>query len=210
MRVAGPQFSRIAVVVLALACAGRPGELPSGFDIASEFAKVTSAQAELSTTRENLDSAQTGTPGPDVVPGSADVRLRQAQAAFDSAYARSQKVLARFLNVALNEAPGRPETRQALDFYARDAVSNGRYAFEHGGDRTAVIKALADAKRAYLALGLGVPCQLASAMEELRRTPPPIAQALATPSAAGVGGPASSHRRRDRHPAGPNRSQTPL
>jgi len=192
MRAADRHFALMAVALLALACASRSDDLPSGFDIVSEFAKVTSAEAELSTARERLDSAQTGPPGSDVAQGSAEVRLKGAQAAFDAAYARNQRVLAGFLNVALNEAPDRSETKDALDLYARDAVSNGRYTAEHGGDRAAPLKALADVERAYRALGLGVPREVASEMEDLHHNPIPTPPIGAHPPNATAGGPTGS------------------
>jgi len=207
-RVADRHFALIAVAVLAFACAGRPGDSPSGFDIASEFAKVTSAQTALSTARERLDSARTGTPGLALGQGLAETRLKEAQADFDAAYARNQRVLARFLNVALNQAPGRPETKEALDFYARDAVSNGVYTLAHGGDRAAALKALADVERAYRALGLGVPREAASAIEDLRRSPTPTPLAGANPPLATAASPAGSRRQKGRHPASLDSSKT--
>ena len=207
MRIPGARLALTAAAALAVACGGRSEDSPSGFDVASEFARVASAADELATARHRLDSARTVPPGPDAASRPAGAPLREAQAAFDATYARTQKVLARFLTIALNEAPARPETRNALDLYAREAVSNGRYTLEHGGDRAAALKGLEDAERAYRVLGLVLPREAASTMEELRRTPAPAAGA--GPAATAAPYPAGAGRRQGRHTAPLHRPRTP-
>lgn len=203
------QFFCIAAAVPFLACVGGTGDSRSGIDVAAEFATVTAAEAELAAAREGLTRARAAKPGSEVARGPAESRLREAQATFDAAYCRSQKVLSRFLNAALNEAPRRFETKEALDLYAKEAASNGRYVLEHDGDRTAALDALSNVERAYRTLGLDLPREAASAMDELRRTPPRTPSPIASPPDAAPAVQAGFTRQRDRHRAAPERTRRP-
>ena len=116
-------------------------------------------------------------------------------------------MLSRFLNVALNEAPRRFETKEALDLYAKVAASNGRYVLEHDGDRTAALDALSSVEHAYRTLGLELPREAASAMDELRRTPPRTTSPIASPPDAAPAVQAGFTRQRDRHRAAPERTR---
>ncbi len=171
-----------SAAALAAACGRAPSESPSGFDVAAEFAKVTAARATAAAARGRLAA----TP----VPGGGD-----AHAEFDAAYARSQRLLARFLTVALNEAPGRPETKAALDLYAGDAVANANYAFEHDGNRTAALADLARARRAYEALGVAAPPAVAAAIDRLGREPRPTPTVSPAPAPGAGARPSRRHRR---------------
>ncbi len=169
-----------------LACGGDPAARRPGLDVAAEFATVTAARGELASARARLERAgAAGATGPE---------LRDAQAAFDAAYGRSQRALARFLTIAVNQAPGRPETRAALDLYAGDAVANARYLVDHDGDRVRARADLARALRAYAILGLPPPQRVAAAVEELDRAPRPTPTPAAGPAPGGAGTAAGGHR----------------
>jgi hypothetical protein len=176
------------LLVLATACGGRPEPASGRFDAAAEFAKVTAAHAQFAAARDRLERAQA--PGPPGTSGGTALS-REAAAAYDAAFTRDQLALAAFLNQALNVAPDRPETREALGWYADAAVANARYLLDRGGDARQALEPLTAAARAYGALGLPVPARLAAAEQEARRPPAPAA----TPTTAA---PAPRPRRRRR------------
>lgn len=164
-------LAAIVSAALVLACGGGSETAAPRFDVGAEYAKVIAARSRLTSASKELDRAQAGPSG---AAPAADVRatdLTEARTAFDTAYAQNQRVLARFLSMALNVAPERPETKEALDSFARDAVVNARYVLDRGADRTQILEALVRADRAYHVLGLGVPHDLAATLEEARRTP---------------------------------------
>jgi len=188
------------LATVALACGPGSGTSASRFDVAAEFTRVTAARTELSSARDRLARATASAPGA----GPAGEReLSDARAAFDAAYDNGQRVLARFLTVALNQAPERPETRAALDLYAADAVANARYVLDHDGNRDAALADLQGAGRAYAALGLAAPAQLAAAIDLLASAPRPTPSASTLPVAgrgrgAGRSGRAGSRTSRSR------------
>lgn len=162
------------MLVLAAACGGRPEPAPVRFDAAAEFAKVAAVHARFASARDRLERAQSQAPGPSGSPGDAAL-VREAAAAYDAAFARDQLVLAAFLNQALNLAPKRPETREALALYADAAVANARFLLDRGGDARQALEPLTAAERAYNALGVPVPARLTAAAAEARRPPTPAA-----------------------------------
>ncbi len=166
-------------MVIVAACGRRPDAGPAPFDVAAEFAKVTAAHAAFAAARGRLDRA--GSPPP-AGNGGADTgeRVRQAQAAYDAAYANEQRVLAGFLNQALNLGPARPETRQALAMYGDAAVANAAYLARNGGDGRQARPALAAADRAYRALGIPPPAALTTALAAADRPPAPTPTPTAT------------------------------
>ncbi len=153
------------------ACGGRSDGVPAGFDVATEFARVRAAQGDLTAARERLDRARAEAAAGPAAAARGTASALDAQAAFDRAYARQQRALAVFLNRALNAAPGRPETRAALALYADSAVANARFLLERGGDRAQAIRILDPPQRAYRALGLQPPPELAATLDEARRAP---------------------------------------
>ncbi len=176
------------MLVLAVACGSRSEPASARFDAAAEFAKVAVVHAKFASARERLESAQA--PVPSGSPGGAAL-AREAAAAYDAAFTRDQLALAAFLNQALNLAPDRPETREALGLYAEAAVANARYLLDRGGDVRQALEPLIAAERAYSTLGVPVPAHLAATLAEARRPPAPTA----TPTAAA---PAPRPRRRHR------------
>ena len=154
-----------------VACGGRPERIPADFDLAGEYAKVRAAHANQSAARETLDRVMAGAPTGPAAGGVIPASVRDAQAAFDRAYAREQRALAVFLNRALNAAPGRPETRAALALYAESAVANARFLLDRGGDRARAVEILEAAQRAYRAIGLPLPTDLTATLDEARRAP---------------------------------------
>ncbi len=182
------------MVALLAACGGSENAA-SRFDVRAEYARVSAARARLEAAHARLDRALGVPPGPDGSAGGSAGDVAAARAAYDEAYAANQRALARFLSIALNVAPARPETRQALDAFARDAVANARDVLDRGAERGAVTTALLRAERAYRALGLAVPPGLSASLEELRRTPSVQPTPSPSPTAAG---PARPSRRRPR------------
>lgn len=175
--------------MLATACGGRPEPASGRFDAAAEFAKVMAVHAQFASARDRLECAQA--PGPPGSPGETALS-REAAAAYDAAFTRDQLALAAFLNQALNLAPDRPETREALGLYADAAVANARYLLDRGGDARQALEPLTAAERAYGVLGVPVPARLAAAAAEARRPPAPAA----TPTtAAPTPRPRRRHRR---------------
>jgi len=171
----------LASATAALTCCGGSGNDSPAFDVSAAYARVTVARARLASARERLDRIQADLSAR--VQGSQTVasELREARAAFDAAYSDNQRTLAGFLSTALNEAPDRPETRQALDAFAADAVANARLALERGADLGQTTEALTRAERAYGALGLPVAADLAAALREIRRTARVRPTAASTP-----------------------------
>ncbi len=174
------------MLVLAAACGSRPEPASARFDAAAEFAKVTAVHARFAAARDRLERAQA--PGPSGPPGG-DALVRDAAAGYDAAFTRDQLVLAAFLNQALNLAPERPETREALGLYADAAIANARFLLDRGGDARQALEPLTAAERAYNALGVPVPARLAAAAAEARRPPAPAATPTRAPR------PSRRHRR---------------
>jgi len=143
----------------------------------SEFARVKAARAELVAARQALDRARHAS---DTTSSGQDA-LRRAQEAYDAAFMRDQKTLSAFLNVALNDRPDSPETREALALYARSAVEGARYLLREAEDGRPAVQVLEPVERSYRVLGLDVPGDLATTLAEARRfqgkppTPPPTA-----------------------------------
>jgi hypothetical protein len=164
-------------LVFVLGCGAKPPNDGRTPEAQAGFARVKEARAELVAARQVLDRARAVTRG--AVPDAGV--LRQAQAAFEAAYTRDQKLLAAFLNVALNDSPDSPETRDALALYAQSAVENARFFLHQARDGHKAVQALEPAERCYLALGLPIPLDVATTLAEARGfqgsppTPPPTA-----------------------------------
>ncbi|MDD5562629.1 MAG: hypothetical protein PHQ91_02835 [Thermoanaerobaculaceae bacterium] len=175
------------VLVLAAACGGRPEPASARFDAGAEFVKVTAAHAQYVTARDRMERARASAPG--VAPPAA---AREAEAAYEVAYTHDQLVLATFLNQALNLAPDRSETRQALAMYAGAAAANARHLQERGGDARQALEPLTAAARAYRTLGIPIPADLAAALALAGRPPAPAS----TPAAAAPAPRPARHRHR--------------
>jgi hypothetical protein len=160
----------LASAAAALTCCGGSGNVSPTFDVSAGYARVTAARARFASARERLDRIQADLSARPQGSQTIGPELREARAAFDAAYSDNQRTLAGFLSTALNEAPDRPETRQALDAFAADAVANARLALERGADLGPTTEALARAERAYGVLGLPVAADLVAALREVRRT----------------------------------------
>ena len=178
-------------MVIIAACGCRPDAGPAPFDVAAEFAKVTEAHTAFAAARGRLERAGSPAPAGNGVADTGD-RAHEALSAYDAAYANEQRVLTAFLNQALNVAPARPETRQALAMYADAAVANAGYLARNGGDDRQARPALAAADRAYRALGIPPPATLTAALATADRPPAPTPTPTAT---APRRRPARRHRR---------------
>jgi hypothetical protein len=152
-----------SVLVLALGCGRQTRRTGYGSQAIAGFARVKAARAEGVAAREALDRIRA-----EAREGRADA-VRRAQSAFNAAYTREQKVLAAFLTVVLNEAPGTPETREALGLYADAAVANARILLDRGGEARRAVEVLEGADRLFRALNLPVPSDLAATLVEARR-----------------------------------------
>jgi len=177
---------------VAIAGCGGSGNVAPAFDAAAGYAGVTAARARLAAAHERLDRAQAAASARASGDPAVPPELRDAQAAYDQAYTLNQRVLAAFLTTALNEAPKRPETRLALDAFAADAVANARLAVDLGADLDRPAEALGRAERAYGALGLPVPAELAAAGRELRQAA--VRAAAATTPTTSRPSPPDRHR----------------
>jgi hypothetical protein len=159
-------FCRAALLALlagALACGDRPSARGQAAD--SDFALVKAARSDFLAASEVLSRARvegrSGSVGADA--------LSRAQAAYDAAYAKDQKILAAFLTVALNERPFDPQTLEALGFYADAAAANARVILARSGDGQRALQSLEGAERPYRALSLPLPQDLEAAIQEARR-----------------------------------------
>jgi hypothetical protein len=161
-----------AVVVLALAHAGcvrRADRRGTGFDPSASFARVLGARNACEAARQRLASPTD--------PAHADA----ARFGFEDAFRRYQSELARFLTLALNEAPRAPETRRALDLYARAAIEVAEQTITHDGDREAALRGLEDAQRYFEAVALQPPPELLATIAKVRSGPRPPARGIGPP-----------------------------
>ncbi len=169
-------------LVFGLACGAKPPSDGRTPEAQAGFARVKAARADLVAARQALDRTHA-----EIAGGAGDASvLRQAQAAFETAYTRDQKLLAAFLNVALNDSPDSPETREALALYAESAVENARFFLHQARDGHKAVQALEPAERCYRVLGLPVPGDLAATLAEARgfQASPPTPPPTAAPRAA--------------------------
>ncbi|MGE5234773.1 MAG: hypothetical protein ACM3O7_00305 [Acidobacteriota bacterium] len=153
----GAAAAVLIVAVSAVVGCHRPAPTTSaGAERAAAFARVEEAREAFEEARNRLGS-RTGT--------ATDEASR---AAFDAAFTRYQSELARFLTTALNLFPDAPETRSGVELYARSAVEIADQALARGGDLSAALQALADARRNFDVVGTSPPAELGAAIERVR------------------------------------------
>lgn len=169
-------FVPVLVMATALgACSGGKNGSKSKFDAAGELAKVKQARAELNTTREKLaavksqvaelkDSAKL-TDDQKAKLAELEGQLKTLQSGYDDAFASDQTALANFLNVALNEMPQAPETREALRLYADEAIRNAQDFIDQAGNYGKALDLLQTSKGYFDAVNLPVPDDLAKAID---------------------------------------------
>lgn len=86
----------------------------------------------------------------------ATASIEELAAAQDSLFEEVQAGLAEFLNVGLNEFPDAPETKQALDLYAHEAILVAEDMVIKAGDYSKAMDHLQNAAMLYEQVGLEV------------------------------------------------------
>ncbi len=158
----------IALAALALAGCGRSRTASrSGFDPQEAFQAVLELKDAADAARFDLAE--------DVAPAEPG-RLDHARSSRETAEQAYRESLVRFLNTALNESPQSPETRRALELYAREAESTLEESKRLGGDPHGVLEALTATAKACKEAGVEEPPALRSALGKAR------AAAVPTPS----------------------------
>ena len=130
-----------------------------------QFAELGTSEAAIRTAREQLASAQETVATIEAVDerkrtDEQKQQLEQLKASMtdlegkvDAAYEDYQTRLADFLNLALNEFPTAPETDQALQMYATEAIYNADDIVRKSGDYKKAIDTVQSAKGYYDAIG---------------------------------------------------------
>ncbi len=179
MRIARLMLTIAAVAGLAVGCGAKKAKGPT-FDIAGEFAKVTTARDALKQARSNLEAVRgklealakldRPTPAQSAERAQLEAELKQAQSVFDEAFTNDQSALSAFLNVVLNDEALRSaqETRKALDLYAEEALVNAKDFMERAGDYRRAIELLETAEGYFTAVNLSPPATLLAAKEEAK------------------------------------------
>jgi hypothetical protein len=160
----------VAVVALLVGCGGGKGSEKSTFNAAAELTKVKAVHATLTTAHDDLDKARTAlsafhaktklNASEEAEKAQLESRLKQAQSAFDAAYNDDQRALTDFLNVALNDMPNAPETREGLKLYSDEAVRNARDFIANSGDYGKALDLLHTAEGYFEAVSAPVPDDL--------------------------------------------------
>ena len=110
-------------------------------------AEATIAEIEAIQERERTDEQK-------ALLDEAKATLDGLVAAQDAAFEALQSSLADFLNVGLNEYPDAPETKQALDIYAHEAIAVADDMVRKAGDYSKAIDHLHNAGMLYEQVGL--------------------------------------------------------
>lgn len=169
----------VAVSLLGLvACSKGGGKKASNFNITAELAKVKAARAELVSSREQLASVKSElaslntkqklTSEESAHKTELEQKLKTAQTAFDEAFSKDQSTLTEFLNVALNEMPGAPETHEALKLYADQAVYNAKEFMNQAGDYNKAIDLLQTAEGYFEAVNAKAPENLEQTLQHAK------------------------------------------
>jgi len=130
-----------------------------------QFGELTASEAALRSAREAVASARETVSTIEAIKArdrsdEQNQQLEQAKASMpdleskvDSAYEDYQTRLADFLNLALNDFPEAPETAQALQMYATEAIYNADDIVRKSGDYKKAIDTVQSAKGYYDAIG---------------------------------------------------------
>lgn len=179
MRVARMMVTIAAMAGLALGCGEKKAKGPV-FDIAGEFAKVKAARTALTDARGRLETLRGKladlqklprlTPEQSAEKTQLEAQLKEAQKVFDDAFNEDQSQLSAFLNVVLNDETLRaaPQTRQALDLYAEEALVNARDFMDRAGDYRRAIELLETAEGYFTAVNLSPPPALLAIKEKAK------------------------------------------
>lgn len=175
MRVKGSILIAFLVVALS-ACGGGDKQASSTFDATAELAKVKQARDVLNSARDELAATRTEltalndttrlTDDEKARKSELELQVKALEDRFDEAYSADQAALANFLNVALNDLPQAPETREALELYASEAIKNAQERIAKAGDYGRAIDQLETAKQYFAAIEAPVPAELQAAIDE--------------------------------------------
>lgn len=175
MRVKGSFLIAFLIVALS-ACGGGDKQGSSTFDATAELAKVKQARDVLNTARDELAATRTELAGLESKSRLSDeeqarkaeleLQVKALEDRFDEAYNADQAALANFLNVALNDLPQAPETLEALELYASEAIRNAKERIAKAGDYGRAIDQLETAKQYFDAIQAPVPTDLQAAIDE--------------------------------------------
>jgi len=164
------------LIVAMSACGGGEKKGASTFDAAAELAKVKQARSTLDTARNELAAVRNELAGlaakarlsseEQARRADLELQVKALEGRFDDAYNADQTALASFLNVALNDLPDAPETREALRLYAEEAVRNAEERIAKAGDYGRAIDQLTTARQYFEAVKAPVPPALQSAIDQ--------------------------------------------
>jgi small-conductance mechanosensitive channel len=168
----------LMVTFVLAACGGKSQKGKTTFDAAAELAKVkaarstlTEARSQLATLRSELDTLNAEhrlSAEQEAHKKELEEQVKQAQKKVDDAFSIDQQTLADFLNVALNEMPDAPETREGLKLYADAAVHNAREFVANNGDYAKAIDILTTAKGYFEAVSAPIPAELTQELEQAK------------------------------------------
>ena len=132
------------------------------------FATLQQQTADLEQARAKLAAAEGAaaailaieeskrTPEQMTMLAQTNASIAELTTAHDAAFEAAQTTLADFLNVGLNDFPEAPETKQALDLYAREALLVADEMVRKAGDYAKAVDHLGNAESLYNQIGLPV------------------------------------------------------
>jgi len=137
-------------------------------EMKQNFATLQQQTADLEQARAKLAAAESAaatitaieetkrTPEQKTLLAQTNATIAQLTPALDSAFETQQTTLADVLNVGLNDFPEAPETKQALDLYAREALLVADDMVRKAGDYAKAVDHLSNASLLYEQVGLEV------------------------------------------------------
>jgi len=127
---------------------------PQATDLEQARAKLTAAEAAAATITAIEESKRT--PEQKTLLAQTNATIATLAADQDGKYEALQTTLADFLNIGLNEFPQSPETKQALDLYAKEALLVADDMVRKAGDYAKAVDHLSNASLLYEQVGLEV------------------------------------------------------
>jgi hypothetical protein len=148
-------------------------------ELEQQFVTIQQLNDTLQQTRNDLAEARATVAEIEAVPerrrseeqesqlAELETRIGELTTSVDSTFEELQAVLAEFLNVALNEFPGLPQTEQALTIYSDEAIVVANDIVAKSGDYKKAMDHLTSASALYEAAGLGTYPLLKERIESL-------------------------------------------
>lgn len=134
-------------------------------DLAQARADLSAAEATIAEIEEVAENKRTEEQKAALDEARASVEQLSAQQ--DTLFEDLQAGLAEFLNIALNEFPDAPETKQALDIYADEAILVAQDMVRKAGDYSKAMDHLQNAAMLYEQVGLEVSPALTDMVSDL-------------------------------------------